>query len=235
MLNRETVLRDSTLRANALFRNVYLWMIAGLALTSLVAYAVASSPSLMRMIVLNPMGLIVLIIAEFALVFYLSSRIETMKSSSAIISFLGYSALTGATFSTILYAYTGVEIAKAFLSAAGVFAGAAIYGSLAKRDISGIGRYLSGALFGIIIAMVLNMFFRSSSLDLIMSIVGAVIFTGLIAWDSQRIRAMNDQYGSYMTTEEPTMISILAALNLYLDFLNVFLFLLRIFGRSDRN
>ena len=207
------VLRDVRLRENALMKNVYLWMILGLAITELTS-------NLMDM-------------AQMVMV--LSSRVERLQKGTAAALFVGYSALTGLTLSSIFIAYTGTSIAVAFVSALSVFAGGAVYGAVTKKDLRSIGGYLTMGLFGLIIASLLNMLIGSSMLDFAVSVIGVVLFVGLTAWDSQRIADINATYGQEMTNEELTKIGILGALSLYLDFLNIFLYLLRIFGRSDSN
>ena len=231
--NRQLILHDVKARENVLLRNVYLWMLAGLVLTAVVSYVASTSEVVLRYITLNPVGTIVLMIAELAVVFVLSGRIESLRTGTAIGLFLGYSALTGLALSSIFIAYTGVTITRAFAAAAFAFAGAAVWGSITKKDIRGWGEYLFMALFGLVAVSVLNLFFRSSGFDFIISIVGVVLFTGLTAWDARKIADINASYGNQMTNEELTKVGILGALELYLDFLNIFLYLLRIFARSD--
>ncbi len=227
------VLRDVKLRENALMKNVYLWMILGLAVTAGISFAVSQSITLMRFVLLNPLVTIGVFVAQIVLVIMLSGRVETLRTGTAIGLFLGYSALTGVTLSSIFLAYTGTSIAIAFVSALSVFVGGAVYGAVTKKSLKSWGGYLTMGLFGLIIASLLNLFFVSSGLNFIVSIIGVILFTGLTAWDSQRIADMNAQYGADMTNEELTKIGILGALDLYLDFINIFLYLVRIVGRSD--
>lgn len=231
--NKELVLRDVKLRENALMKNVYLWMILGLAVTAGIAFFVSTSEAALRFIFLNPIVTIAIFIAQLVLVMVLSGRVERLSTGAAVGTFLGYSALTGVTLSSIFLAYTGTSIAVAFMSALSVFIGGAIYGAVTKKDLRSWGGYLTMGLFGLIIASLLNMLFRSSGLDLIVSVMGVVLFTGLTAWDSQRVSDINREYGPSMTSEELTKLGILGALSLYLDFLNIFLYLVRIVGRSD--
>jgi len=233
--NKQTVLNNVVARERSIVKSVYLWMTAGLGVTGVVAFFLASNPSLMRALIGNGMGLLLVVIGEFALVFYLSSRLEQMSQSSAIGAFLAYSALTGVMLSTIFTVYTGALIYKTFLTTALMFAGMSIYAMGTKRDLSGMGYYLSMALWGLIIASLVNFLFRSSGFDYILSFLGVGIFLGLTAYDTQRIVRMNDQYGSSMDEDTFTKMSIIGALSLYLNFLNIFLFLLRIFGRSNNN
>ena len=231
--NKELILRDVKLRENALMKNVYLWMILGLAVTAGIAFFVSTSEAALRFIFLNPIVTIAIFIAQLVLVMVLSGRVERLSTGAAVGTFLGYSALTGVTLSSIFLAYTGTSIAIAFMSALSVFIGGAIYGAVTKKDLRSWGGFLTMGLFGLIIASLLNMLFRSSGLDLIVSVIGVVLFTGLTAWDSQRVSDMNREYGPSMTSEELTKLGILGALSLYLDFLNIFLYLVRIVGRSD--
>ncbi len=233
--DRSLILHDVSLRENVLLRNVYLWMMLGLAITAGVAFAVSNSMTLMRYVVLNPFVTIAVFIAELVMVMMLSGRVESMRTGTAIGTFIGYSALTGLTLSTIFIAYTGTTITLAFVSAIAVFGAGAIYGTLTKRDIRGMGSYLMMGLIGLIIASLLNLFMRSSGFDFIISVIGVLLFTGLSAWDARRVADINNQFGPDMTNEELTKIGILGALELYLDFLNIFLYLLRIFGRSSDN
>ena len=227
------ILKDIKLRENVLLKNVYLWMILGLAVTAGISFAVSQSITLMRFVLLNPLVTIGVFVAQIVLVIMLSGRVETLRTGTAIGLFLGYSALTGVTLSSIFLAYTGTSIAIAFVSALSVFVGGAVYGAVTKKSLKSWGGYLTMGLFGLIIASLLNLFFVSSGLNFIVSIIGVILFTGLTAWDSQRIADMNAQYGADMTNEELTKIGILGALDLYLDFINIFLYLVRIVGRSD--
>ncbi len=230
---KSIVLRDVKVRENALMKNVYLWMILGLAVTAGVSFAVSQSVTLMRFVLLNPLVTIGVFVAQIILVIMLSGRVERLRTGTAISLFIGYSALTGVTLSSIFLAFTGTSIAISFVSALSVFAAGAIYGAVTKKSLRSWGGFLTMGLFGLVIASLINMFFASSGLNFLVSIVGVVLFTALTAWDSQRIADMNAQYGQEMTSEELTKIGILGALDLYLDFINIFLYLLRIFGRSD--
>ncbi len=230
---KAVVLKDIRVRENVLMRNVYLWMVAGLAITAGVSYATAHSVTLLRFLFGNPLTSIVIFVAQIVLVMALSSRVERLSTGAATAIFIAYSALTGLTLSSVFIVYAGAVIVQAFIAAAAVFAAGAVYGAVTKKDLRGIGGYLTMGLFGLLIAMLLNLIFRSSMFDLVVSVIGVVLFTGLTAWDSQRIADMNSRFGSDMTSDELTKIGILGALDLYLDFINIFLYLVRIFGRSD--
>jgi len=209
-------------------------MTAGLGLTALISYFVASNPALLQALVGNMMGFLLLVIGQFALVFYLTARLDRMSQASAIGAFLAYSALNGIMLSTIFIVYTGAVIYKSFLTAALMFAGMSLYAMTTKRDLNRIGSYLVMGMWGLIGTMVLNIFLGSSGLDYLISFAGVAIFLGLTAWDTQKIVRWNQSYGTDIDEETFTKLSIIGALSLYLDFLNLFLFLLRIFGRSDR-
>ena len=231
--NNDLILKNVKARENALLRNVYLWMTAGLAITAAVSYGLSQSATFVRFFYTNPVLTIIAFIVEIALVMVLSARIEKLSTGSAIAIFVAYAAVTGMTFTSIFLAYTGVSIASAFLSATAVFAAGAVYGTVTKKSLKNWSGYLFMGLIGLLIASLVNMFLRSSSFDFIISIIGVLLFVGLTAWDSQKISDMNNTFGSVMSKEELTKISILGALDLYLDFLNIFLYLLRLFGRSS--
>ncbi|HCU30581.1 MAG TPA: hypothetical protein DIC57_09045 [Sphaerochaeta sp.] len=234
MSERNTsILQNVAARERTILKNVYLWMTAGLGLTALIAFFVASNPPLLRALVGNTMGFLLIVVGQFALVFYLSSRLDRMSQASAIGAFLAYSALNGIMLSTIFAVYAGVVIYKTFFTTALMFGGMSIYAMTTKRDLNRFGSYLVMGLWGLIIASLINMFFRSSGLEYLISFIGVGIFLGLTAWDTQKIIRMNEQYGSGIDEETFTKLSIIGALSLYLDFLNLFLFFLRIFGRSD--
>lgn len=233
--NKSSMLQNVFARERSILKNVYLWMTAGLGITGLVAFALASNPSLMRALIGNSMGFFLVVIGEFALVFYLTARLKTMSQTSAIGAFLAYSALNGILLSTIFAMYAGAVLYKTFFTTALMFGGMSVYAMTTTRDLNKIGSYLIMGLWGLIIATLVNMFLRSSGLDYIISFVGVFIFLGLTAYDTQKIVRMNQEVGTSMDEETYTKLSIIGALSLYLDFLNLFLFVLRIFGRSSRN
>jgi hypothetical protein len=156
-----------------------------------------------------------------------------MKASSAVMGFIIYALLNGITLSVIFHIYTGVTISRAFFTAAGTFAGMSIYGMTTKRDLDRFGAYLVMGLWGIIFATLINFFIGSASIYYIISYIGLLVFLGLTAWDTQTIVKWNQAYGSSMDEESYVKLSIIGALKLYLDFINMFLFLLRIFGRRN--
>lgn len=230
MLRSEMLSRPVERERNIIL-NVYAWMTGGLALTGVISYLVSSSSSFMRFIFATPGVFFVLIIAELLLVFTISARIQTMSTSAAVLSFTGYAMLNGITLSAIFLVYTGVVISQAFVTAAAAFAGMSLYGLVTKKDLSGIGSMMVMALWGLIIASLINILFRSEIIYLLVSYAGVAVFMGLTAWDTQVIKGWNRDLGSVVSEDEYVKISILGALKLYLDFINMFLFLLRIFGR----
>ncbi|HOE84731.1 MAG TPA: Bax inhibitor-1/YccA family protein [Sphaerochaeta sp.] len=233
--HNNSILQNVQVRERTLLKNVYLWMSAGLGLTALVAYLVASSPTLLYALMGNALGMILVIVGQFALVFYLSSRLDRMSQASAIGSFLAYSTLNGVMLSSILIVYTGAMVSKAFVVSALMFASMSLYAMTTDRDLNRIGAYAGMGLWGLIIAMVLNMLFKSSAIDYLISVVGVVLFLGLTAWDTKKIVQMNQSYGTNLDEETFTKLSIIGALTLYLDAINLFLYVLRIFGRSSNN
>jgi FtsH-binding integral membrane protein len=215
----------------ALMRKVYGWMALALVITGLTSYMVASSPGLMQMIFANRLVFWGMVIAEFAIVFVISGRINRLSLVSATTWFVVYSVLNGALLSFIFMVYTQTAITEVFFITAGTFGAMALVGSTTKRDLTNLGGILFMALIGLIIASVVNFFVQSNTLDLIVSYVGVLIFVGLTAWDAQQIKrmlAMAPDAG-----EGAQKIALLGALNLYLDFINLFLYLLRIFGGRD--
>ena len=208
---------------------VFNWMAIGLALTGVVAYLTASS-GLALTLVASPL-FFVLILAELGMVFYLSARIEKVQPATATGLFLGYSIVNGLTLSTIFLAYTRTSIGGTFLITAGMFAAMAVYGLVTKRDLSGLGSFLFMGLIGIIIASIVNIFMASSALDFVISGIGVLIFTGLTAFDTQKLKVMGES-APMDDTLAVRRGTILGALTLYLDFINLFLFLLRFFGSS---
>ena len=213
---------------------VFGWMFLGLLITSVMAFLTISSQTLAEL-VLNPVSLIILTVVELGMVFYLSARVFKMSTSSATALFLIYSALNGLTLSGIFAVYQLGTIFRAFGVAATVFGVMAIYGYVTKTDLTHVGSLFIMGVVGIIIATLINLFFRSSMLDTIISYVGIFLFLGLTAYDTQRIKsfyAMGNESGMGDVLAKG---AILSALALYLDFINIFLFLLRLFGGSSKD
>ncbi len=213
----------------ALMRKVYVWMTLALVITGFTAYAVANSPGIMTAIIANRMLMWGLLIGEFALVWYVSARIDRLSLSTATLLFILYSVLNGATLSIIFLAYTMTSIASVFFITAGTFAAMSLVGYFTKKNLSGLGRILFMALIGLIIATLVNVFLiKSGGFSLIVSYVGVLIFVGLTAYDTQRIKNMLVEADD--VSAEAQKIALMGALALYLDFINLFLYLLRIFG-----
>lgn len=231
--SRESVLSYPALRERSILRNVYMWMTGGLALTGIVAYFVASSQSLLQVVFGTPGLFLILILAEFGLVIYISSRLDKMSAQSAVLAFMAYAAINGVVLSSIFLAYTGMVISRAFFTTAAAFAGMSLYGMTTKRSLDGIGQYAIMGLWGVLIASLINMFIGSTSLYYAVSYLAVFVFLGLTAWDTQIIKRWNDSYGTNMDEETYVKLSIMGALKLYLDFINIFLYLLRIFGRRN--
>jgi len=224
--------KERTLNAAfpALMRKVYVWMTLALLLTAVTAFGVATSPTLLITIYSSRVVMWGLIFAEFALVIAISGAINKLSLSTATLLFILYSVLNGATLSAIFVIYTDLAIVKAFIVSAGTFGAMAVFGYTTKRDLSTIGRIMFMLLIGIIIASIVNIFLKSGAFDYIISFIGVAVFTGLTAWDSQTIKKM--LMNQYDMSENSQKIALLGALNLYLDFINLFLYLLRIFGRK---
>lgn len=211
-------------------RKTYLWMFAGLAVSGLTAWFTFASQFFM-VFAANPFSLLILFLAELGLVWYLSARVMNLQVSTAGFLFLLYSFLNGLTLSLIFVVYASATIQNVFFTTAALFAAMSFYGYTTKRDLTSWGSFLFMGLIGIIIAAVINMFLASSALDFAISLIGVFIFVGLTAYDTQKIKQM-----FYELSDDGTALgrySILAALTLYLDFINLFLFLLRLFGRRE--
>lgn len=215
-----------------LMRSVYLWMVFALVITGLTAAYVANSPAYISALVNNPMLFYGVIIAELAVVFILSGRIHKMSFLTASLMFIFYSLLTGVSLSTIFLAYTGSSIATTFLITAGTFGTMSLVGFVTKKDLSKLGGILFMALIGLIIATVVNIFLVSDTLGWIINYVGVLIFVGLTAYDTQKIKQMMREYGTDIN-EQTQKMALMGSLSLYLDFINMFLYLLRIFGNRD--
>ena len=232
-----TATYDAGLRAHML--RIYNYMAGALALTGIVAYAVANTPALLNLLYAQTvtahgvaygptmLGWVVFL-APLAMVFFLSFRINHMSQGAAQLTFWAYAAMVGASLASIFLLYTGASIALTFFVTAATFGAMSLYGYTTSRDLTGFGNFLFMGLIGILIAMLANMFFQSAAVTFVVSILGVLIFTGLTAWDTQKIK----QY-YYAVGHDGTLAgkaAIMGALSLYLDFLNIFLFLLRFMG-----
>ena len=206
-------------------QKVYLWMTFALTLTGFVAYRTTQSEFLLELIFSSSFGLI---LAELALVFWISSGIQRMSSNMAIGLFLLYSVLNGMTLSVLLIAYTGASVASTFFITAGMFGAMSVYGYTTKQDLSSWGNLLFMALIGLILASVVNIYLQSSGLYWLINYIGVLVFVGLTAYDTQKIKQIAAQV--IVESEEGRKVAILGALTLYLDFINMFIFMLRILG-----
>ena len=213
----------------SLFRQVYLWMAMALAITGMMALLVAGSPTMLSLIFSSKLTFFALIIAEIALVWYLSARIERLSFTTATLMFIVYSLLNGAMLSSIFILYTGTSIASTFFVTAGTFGVMCVYGYLTKRDLTSIGNICLMAVIGLIIAGLVNLFLQSSVMSLIISGIGVLVFVGLTAYDSQKIKQLLLQEGMEVN-DSTKKIALLGSLTLYLDFINLFLYLLRFLG-----
>lgn len=207
---------------------VYNWMSAGLGLTGLIAYIISSDPALSGIIFSSPILVIGLVIGQLGLVFWLASRVMQMSVMTAMSVFMGYAALTGITFSAIFMTYTTSSIASAFVVTAGTFAAMSFYGYTTKKDLTSWGGFLFMGLIGIIIASVVNMWLASPALQWFVTYAGVLIFIGLTAYDTQKIKQMNILGNE--GTDEDTKEAIRGALSLYLDFINLFIMIIQIMG-----
>jgi FtsH-binding integral membrane protein len=213
-------------RVTRFLRAVYGWMFVGLLVTAGVATFIASQEELVRAIVTTRFLFLVLVLAQLGLVYWVSARVATLRPATARSLFLIYAASNGITFSVILLVFTGASIASAFVTTAGMFGALALYGTLTKRSLVGLGQFAFMGLIGILIASVVGWFWHNDALQFLISACGVIVFTGLTAYDAQKLKAMalaveGPQVGSY---------AISGALSLYLDFVNLFLMILRLFG-----
>ena len=229
-MNDSVIVRTTEDERKKFMSGVYTWMTLALALTGLTAFGVASSLTVLKFIFGNELVFYGLIIAELALVLYFSLRIHKISVTAASMVFIVYSILNGITMASIFIVYTRTSIFSVFLITAGMFAAMSIYGRVTKQDLRSAGRYLTMALFGVIIASVVNIFLKSSGLDWLLSLVTVGIFVGLTAYDTQKAYAIAERSdGSDMFAKA----SVVMALELYLDFINIFLSLLRLFGKKN--
>ena len=213
-------------RVGAFLSKVYGWMFVGLLVTAVTAFAVASSPALIETLVLNRIVFFALIFGQLGLVFYLAARVEKLAPTTAAGLFLLYSGLTGVTSSVILLIYTSTSITSTFIVTAGMFGATAVFGTVTKRSLAGLGQFMFMGLIGLILASIVGLFWQNSALQFVISVVGVLVFTGLTAWDAQRLKQMavalpDGRVGAY---------AVVGALSLYLDFINLFFFLLRFTG-----
>ena len=213
-------------RVTAFLSKVYGWMFLGLLVTAGTAVVVASSPALIETLRLNRILFWILLIAQLGVVFYLSARVNKVSPITAAVLFMLYSGMVGITSSVIFLIYTGASIVSAFVIAGGMFGAMAVFGSLTKRSLAGVGQFMFMGLIGLILASVVSIFWFNDVLMFVINVVGVLVFTGLTAWDAQRLKQMavvlpDGRVGSY---------AVVGALSLYLDFINLFFFILRLMG-----
>lgn len=223
---------QTQVRVNSFVRSVYNWMAAGLALTGFVAYYVSTSEAILRLVFGTPMVLMVLVIAELGLVFSLASRVHKMQASTATALFVVYSALNGVTLSSIFLVYARTSIVSVFFICAATFLACSVFGWMTRRDLTSMGNFMAMGLIGIIIASLANMFFKSYGLQTIISYIGVLVFVGLTAYDTQKLKNMALSQPAGLDAGVIRKGAIMGALSLYLDFINLFIMLLHIFGGS---
>jgi uncharacterized protein len=221
----QSVADASAERVTAFLRAVYAWMFVGLGITASIAAVIAGTPALLQAVASNAFLFVGALVAELGVVFYLSARVQKLTPNAATILFLLYSALNGVTLSVLTLAYSGSAIGTTFAVTAGMFGALAVFGSRTKRSLAGAGQFFYMGLIGLVLASLLRLFWHNDALDFLISVVGVIVFTGLTAWDAQRLKQMaagpQAVSGSY---------AILGALSLYLNFINLFLILLRVQG-----
>ena len=234
-MNYQSYARDRQLESSLAFpvlmRKTYLWMTMALVITGLTAFVVATNSAITSFLNLHHQVIWVLFFAELALVIGINAAINKISLPVATLMFIAYAALNGVTFSSLFYVYTAGSLAATFLITAGTFGAMSAFGFFTKVDLSSIGKILLMALIGLIIATVVNIFVESSALEMILSYVGVLIFVGLTAYDTQKIKNMFLMAPDASSTMQKY--ALLGALMLYLDFINLFLYLLRIFGKRD--
>jgi uncharacterized protein len=215
---------ETQIRVRTFIRSVYMWMFGGLLLTALSALWVVKSPPLAQLVLGNPVMPWVLFIAEIGIVMFLSFGIKRMSPTAAASAFLVFSLLNGLTLSVIFFVYTMATIYQAFGTAAGMFGAMSLYGLATKRDLTSWGSFFFMGLIGVVICSIVNIFLHSPALAWTVSFIGVFVFLGLTAWDNQKLKVMATAGGGTET------LAVYGALSLYLDFINLFIMLLRIFG-----
>jgi len=233
--------QEAIVQVNSFVRSVYLWMTLGLAITGITAYMFANTPSLLGLLFrATPEGgaspsmmFYIVMFSPLALVFMLSARIQKMQASTATFLFIVYAALMGASLSLIFLIYSGSSIAQVFFICSGTFLACSIYGWTTKKDLTSVGSFMMMGLIGIIVASIVNIFLKSPMVHMVISYIGVLIFVGLTAYDTQKLKSMALAQPAGLDAATLRKGTILGALTLYLDFINLFLFLLRIFGNRE--
>lgn len=215
---------------NEFIRSVYNWMGIGLALTGFIAYFVSNNAQIQNLIFGNKLVFFGLIIAELALVYIISARVNKIQASTATSLFILYATLNGATLASLFLVYTSSSITSTFFICSATFVACSIFGMTTKRDLTSMGGFMTMGLIGILIASVVNMFIRSSAMNMIISYIGVIVFVGLTAYDTQKLKNMAMTQPSGLEAGVIRKGAILGALSLYLDFINLFIMLLSILG-----
>ena len=215
---------------NEFIRSVYNWMGIGLALTGFIAYFVSNNAQIQNLIFGNKLVFFGLIIAELALVYTISARVNKIQASTATSLFILYAALNGATLASLFLVYTSSSITSTFFICSATFVACSIFGMATKRDLTSMGGFMTMGLIGIIIASVVNMFIKSSAMNMIISYIGVIVFVGLTAYDTQKLKHMAMTQPSGLEAGVIRKGAILGALSLYLDFINLFIMLLSVLG-----
>ena len=221
-----TIAAGADVRITSFLSKVYGWMFLGLLVTSGTAFVVASSPVLIETFIANRVLFWILLFGQLGMVFYMAARVEKMSPVTAATLFMIYSVAVGITSSVVLLAYTGASVVTTFMVTAGMFGALALFGTFTKRSLAGVGQFAFMGLIGLIIAMVVGLFWQNDALQFVIAVVGVIVFTGLTAWDAQNLKHMalalpEGRVGAY---------AVVGALSLYLDFINLFFFLLRFSG-----
>ncbi len=221
--------QSMTRRMNAVMRRVFGKMTLAMLVTALTSWLCLGSELYWNLLGQSRFGFLLLFVAEIGLVIALTARLQKMSSATASMLFYAFAIVNGLALTPIFVVYTGVSIAKTFVITAATFGAMSTFGYLTKQDLTSWGRLLFFALIGLIIASLVNIFMGSSMLEMIISGAGVLIFIGLTAWDTQKIKAM----AAYTPESENSKLATIGALSLYLDFINLFLYLLRFFGRNE--
>ena len=219
----------SAISESSFISKVFLWMALGLALSTASSFWLLTQPAILKGIFGNGWSLFAIILAEFGLVIWLSAGVMRMSSATAASVYAVYSLLNGVTLTSVLLVYTGASVLNTFMVTAGTFFFFSLYGATTKKDLTSVGSLAMMGLIGIILASLLNMFLKNNTFDLVITFIGIAVFIGLIAYDTQYLKSMHAM--GIDTQENEKRFVILGALKLYLDFINLFIMLLRIFGR----
>ena len=218
---------EAAVRIGAFLRRTYGWMCAGLVVTGVVAGVVGQSQTMLQLLYGNPLVLIGAVIAQFSLVIWISRRVSTMSPGRAATIFMAYAALTGLVFGGIFAAYTTASLGSTFLVTAGMFGALAFYGTVTRRNLTGLGQFAFMGLVGLVLASLVSLFWQNDALEFVLMVVGIIVFTALTAYKAQMLKGMALAFEG----EQAEAYAVFGGLTLYLSFVNLFLILLRIFGR----